>query len=188
MPEMRQPQTSTDLRQFLRQDLEKELARSSTVIQSTGPSLDGEYPNRWGRRICALFLTLCLGLVGIACQHSPEVLLEPDKTTKTFEANEKVVMKAISRVLKDRGFGEATIQADKGRLETDYVVQEDWRTKVIASVKKVSRKESEVTLSIITEEKSSSSWQLKKLMGKSQYEKFFGEIDLQIYREMANPE
>ena len=135
-----------------------------------------------------LSLILYLGFLAIACRHSPDVILEPDKSIQVFEANEKIILKAISRVLKNRGFGEAKIEAGENRLETDYVVQEDWRTKAIASVKKVSRKESEVTLSVITEEKSSSGWQPKKVMGKPQYEKIFGEIELQIYREMSNPE
>ncbi len=190
MPEMWQPQASADLRQFLRQDFEKKLAQSWPGFKSTGlAAYWGPFnPKGWGRRICTLFFFLCLGVMAIACKHSPEVLLESDKTTQNFEANEKIILKAISRVLKDRGFGEAKIESEKSRLETDYVVQEDWRTKAIASVKKVSRKENEVTLSIITEEKSSSGWQPRKVMGKVQYEKIFGEIELQIYREMSNPE
>ncbi len=80
------------------------------------------------------------------------------------------------------------MEADKGRLETDYVIQGDWRTKAIATVKKISRKEREVTLSVITEQKSSSGWQPKKLLGKEQYEKIFSEIEMQIYREWYKAE
>ena len=112
-------------------------------------------------------------------------MLEPEGTSHIFEADEKIIFKAISRVLKDRGFGEPRVEADKGRLETDYLVQEDWRTKVVATIKKVNRREREVTLSVITEQKDSSpsGWKPKKLMGKEQYETFFGEIEMQIYRE-----
>ncbi len=40
-------------------------------------------------------------------------------------------------------------------------------------------------LAVITEQKDSSpsGWKPKKLMGKEQYETFFGEIEMQIYRE-----
>jgi hypothetical protein len=120
-----------------------------------------------------------------ACGHTPEVLPEPKGISQVFEAGDKVIFKAISQVLKDRGFGEPRVEADTGRLETEYVVQEDWRTKVVATVKKISRREREVTLTVITEQKDSgpSGWKSKKLMGKEQYATFFNEIEMQIYRE-----
>lgn len=64
-------------------------------------------------------------------------------------------------------------------------MEKDWRTKVVATIKKVGRKEREVTLLVITEQKDSgpSGWKSKKLLGKEQYEKIFGEIEMQIYRE-----
>ncbi|MBM4329938.1 MAG: hypothetical protein FJ117_01735 [Deltaproteobacteria bacterium] len=120
-----------------------------------------------------------------ACQHTPDALFEPQGTSQVFDADEKIIIRAIAQVLKDRGFGEAQIEADQKRLETDYVVEKDWRTKVVATIKKVGRKEREVTLLVITEQKdaSPSGWKPKKLLGKEQYEKIFGEIEMQIYRE-----
>jgi hypothetical protein len=53
----------------------------------------------------------------------------------------------------------------------------------VATVKKISRQETEVTLSVMTEKKSSSGWQPKQLMGKAQYDTIFREIEMQIYRE-----
>lgn len=96
-----------------------------------------------------------------------------------------MIFRALSRVLKDRGFGEPRVEADKGRLETDYLVQGGWRSKAVATIKKISRKEREVTFSIITEQKDSSpsGWKPKKLMGQGQYETFFNELEMQIYRE-----
>jgi hypothetical protein len=142
---------------------------------------------RWKERIIffLFFLFPFFFLFPAACQHAPETLLEPEGTSRIFEADEKIIFKALSRILKDRGFGEPRVEADKGRLETDYLVQEDWRTKVVATIKKVNRREREVTLAVITEQKDSSpsGWKPKKLMGKEQYETFFGEIEMQIYRE-----
>jgi len=111
-----------------------------------------------------------------------------DKSTQIFEASEKIILRAITQVLKDRGFGQAkeeNVGEDQRRLETEYVPQGDWRTKVEATVKKINPKEREVTLLVITEQKDSQSadWKPKKMMGKSQYEKLFNEIEMQIYRE-----
>jgi hypothetical protein len=113
----------------------------------------------------------------------PDALPKQEEAVRIFDADEKVVLKAIARVLKERGFGDSKVAADQSRLETDYVVQEDWRTRVVATVKEISRKETEVTLSVMTEKKSSSGWTPKKIMGKEQYDKIFDEIEMQIYRE-----
>jgi len=59
-----------------------------------------------------------------------------------------------------------------------------------ATIKKISRKEREVTLLVTTEQKDSgpSGWKEKKLLGKQQYEKIFNEIEMQIYREWGKGE
>jgi len=96
----------------------------------------------------------------------------------------------MAQVFKDRGFGESKIDKEKGTIETDYIVQENWRTKITATVKKVSRREREVTLTVLTEKKVSgpAGWKAQTLMGQEQYERFFSEIELQIYRELAKGE
>ncbi len=119
-------------------------------------------------------------------------MLESEKNSQVFEASEKIIIRALTQVLKERGFGQSKVEkkGEESRLDTEYVTQEDWRTKAEATVKKLNRKESEVTLKIITEQKKSGSseWKPKKIMGKDQYEKLFNEIDMQIYREMGKGE
>ena len=142
---------------------------------------------RWGERtIFGLFFFFAFSfLIPAGCKHTPEAFPEPKGISQVFEADDKVIFKAVSRVLRDRGFGEPQVELDKGRLETEYLVQEDWRTKVVATIKKISRREREVTLTVITEQQDSSpsGWKSKKLLGKEQYETFFNEIEMQIYRE-----
>jgi hypothetical protein len=187
MPEMRQPQKPDCLWQFLRQNFEKKLGLPQDPKGPAQPS-DNFRPLRKRGRLIGLaifilsaFLFHCISTVDRG--QVPDAAPEPEKAIQTFDADEKVVLKAISRVLKDRGFGDSKVEADRGRLETDYVVQGDWRTRVVATVKKISRRETEVILSVITEKKSSSGWQRKELMGREQYDKFFREIEMQIYRE-----
>jgi len=128
---------------------------------------------------------LLLFLFPAACLHAPEVSPESKGASFIFEADEKVIFSALSQILKDRGFGGSRIDSENGRLETDYLLQGEWRTKAVATVKKIGRREREVTVSIITEQKDSgpSGWKAKKLMGQEQYEAFFRELEMQIYRE-----
>jgi hypothetical protein len=112
----------------------------------------------------------------------------PTKNHKVLEFNERILLKAITTVLKERGFEDPKVDTDQGKVETDYFVEGDFRTMVKAAVKKISRKESEVSLSVMTEQRSPAGWKEKKIMDKDQYNKFFDEIELQAYRELAKAE
>lgn len=107
------------------------------------------------------------------------------KNTKVLEFRDTIILKAITSILRERGYENPKVDLEKGRIETDYVVEGDYRTRVEATVKKIDRNEAEVTLSVITEQKSSSGWKPKNIMDKAQYDKFFGEIEMQAYREIA---
>ena len=123
-----------------------------------------------------------------ALPHKDPLSPEVDKSSQVFDASEKIIVRAITQVLKDKGFGQAKEEKtgeDQLRLETDYVPQGEMRVKVSATVKKINPKEREVTLEVVTEQKGSKSgeWKSKKMVGKDQYERLFNEIEMQIYRE-----
>lgn len=187
MPQMWQPQEQSCLWQLLRQDFEKELGLPLDVPGATQLSnrprllIDGSWFKGW--IILTLSAFFFLSLFTTACTHFPDAPPEPEKASQIFDADEKVILKAITRVLRDRGFWNLRVEADKGRLETDYVVQGGWRTKVVATVEKISPRKREVILSVITEKKSFSQWKPKKVMSQEQYDKFFAEIEMQIYRQ-----
>jgi hypothetical protein len=187
MPQMWQRQKPACLWQFLRQNFEKKLGLLQDLKGAAQP-FDNFRPLRKGGRLIGLgifilsaFLFHCIPTADRG--QVSDAAGEPEKAIQVFEADEKVVRRAVIRVLKDRGFGDSKVEADRGRLETDYMVQSDWRTRVVATIKKISRNETEVALAVITEKKSSSGWQPKQLMGREQYDKFFREIEMQIYRE-----
>jgi len=188
MPQMRQSQKPARLWEFLRQDFEKELdlpgkvKRLAQLYDHYRPPLIGGRMISW---VIFSFLFLCLS--SLSCKHAPDLSPELEGAIQIIEANEKIVLKAIAQVLKDRGFGDPRVGADKGQLETDYVVQGNWRTKVVATVKGISKKESEVKLLVLTEKKSFSGWHAKRLLEKEQYNKLFQEIEMQVYREWSKP-
>lgn len=124
-------------------------------------------------------VTLCL----TSCLNEGDVITKPDEHKRIFESNESTITQAIVQVFKDK-VGSATIHPGKNEIESDYVVQNEWRTKNIARVKKITWKECEVTLSVITEKKTESGWEMRRLLMKEQYDKYFNAIELQLYQEM----
>jgi len=124
------------------------------------------------------------GFLLTSCTEEGEVISKPDEFTHVYEASENKLIRAIAQVFKDKGFGTATINQETNEVESGYLIQDDWRTKGIARVKKINWKECEVVLSVITEKKISNGWEMRRLLGKKQYDTFFDAIELQFYQEM----
>ena len=188
MPQMWRSQKPTGLWQFLRENLEKGLTLPGDAPGDSQLSNRPRLLRERGRCKSWIILTLIafffLSVFAGTCSHFPDALPESEKVSQIFDGDEKLIVKALTRVLKNRGFGNPRVEADNSRLETDYVVEGDWRTKVVATIEKIGPKKKEVTLSVVTEKKTSSQWQPKKIMAKEQYDKLFGEIEMQIYREL----
>jgi len=138
------------------------------------------------------FLVIILNIINlISC--GPEigqvVISRPDEYRHTFEAKEKFVLQAIAAVFRDKNMGiNVTIHKEKQTVETDFITQDDWRTRSSAYVRKLNWKESEVFLSVITEKKTEKGWEMRRLLNKEQYDNLFDIIELRIYEEMANIE
>ena len=125
--------------------------------------------------IASLFLT--------SCMEGGQVISKPDEYTRVYEANEDTILRALVQVFRDKGFGNSSINPGKKQVESDYLIQEDWRSKSTARVKKINWKECEVSLSVNTEKKTSTGWEMRRLLEKEQYDKLFLAIELQIYQE-----
>ena len=109
----------------------------------------------------------------------------PDEYKRTYEANEKFILRAVASVLREENMGtNVEIRIGENMVETDYVVKGDWRTKSIARVKRLNRSECELTLSVITEKKTDKGWEMRRLLEKDQYDTFFSDIKFQIYQEI----
>lgn len=113
-----------------------------------------------------------------------QVISKPDEFTQIYEANEDTILMALAQVFKEKGFGNSSINSEKKQVESDYLINDDWRSKSVARVKKINWKECEVALSVITEKKTSSGWEMRRLLEKDQYDNFFFAIELQIYQEL----
>lgn len=134
--------------------------------------------------VTLLSVTLSLSIFLISCNEVSEVITKPDEFKNVYEASEAKLIAAIARVFTDKGYGEPTINREKNEVESEYLIQDDWRTKCIARVKKLDWKECEVALTVITEKKTSEGWEMRRLLGPKQFETFFYAIELQLYQEM----
>lgn len=126
--------------------------------------------------VVSLFLT--------SCMEGEQVISKPDEFTRIYEAGENIVIQAIALTFKEKGFGNATINPDKNQVESEYIIQGEWRTKSTARVKKINWKECEVALSVNTEKKTTTGWEMRRLLEKEQYDKIFNAIELQIYEQL----
>jgi len=117
------------------------------------------------------------------------VIDTPDEYRRTYDAKEEIVLRAIARVFQERQMGlNVTINRKDRTVTTDYFTRDDWRTKSIARVKQINWKETETVISIITEKKTKTGWQMVRVLKKEQYANVFSEIELRIYEEMAKIE
>jgi hypothetical protein len=136
-------------------------------------------------RLIIVFVII-VNLVSCGAAIGRVVISKPDEYSHLYEANEKIILKAIAGVFKEKNIGSnVTIDRKNHRVDSDYVVSGDWRTKASARVKRLNWKECEVSLAVTTEKKTETGWEIRRLLQKEQYDSFFSVIDLRIYEEMS---
>jgi hypothetical protein len=120
-----------------------------------------------------------------ACEEESDSSGPPEKHSRVYEFNEKYIVRGVANLLKEKGYTDPKVDTEKGKVETDYIPAGNMRTKIEVTVKKLDRREREVILVITTEKKVKEGWKPIKILEKPQYDKFFDEIEMQIYRELA---
>jgi len=140
------------------------------------------------KKLSLLFIFIFSPIIFVSClgELSGTVITKPDEYVRTYEAKEKIVLRAVASVFKEKHSGaNVTIDEKNMLVNSDFIESGGWRTKAIARVKRLNWKESEVNLSVITEKKTEKGWEMRRLLEKEQYDTFFNIIDLRIYEEMS---
>ena len=115
--------------------------------------------------LLSLISVIILNLISCGPKIGQVVISRPDEYRHTYEAREKVILNAIARVFKDKSMGSnVRIDPEKQQVETDYIIQGDWRTRSTAKIRKLNWKESEVDLCVITEKKTEAGWEMRRLL------------------------
>jgi hypothetical protein len=137
----------------------------------------------------SLISLIIINLISCGPKIGQVVISRPDEYRHTYEAREKVILNAVARIFKDKNMGSnVLIDPEKRQVETDYIIQGDWRTRSTAKIRKLNWKECEVVLVVITEKKTETGWEMRRLLDKDQYINLFDTIDLMIYEEMSRTE
>jgi hypothetical protein len=137
--------------------------------------------------VCAIIIIV--NLISCVPQYGQVVISQPDEFRRNYEAKEAVILNAIAIVFLEKRVGRnVNINPGKLTVDSDYVIQDDWRTKSHAQVRRLNWKECEVVLSVITEKKTDKGWEMRRLLNKDQYDVFFSTIELKIYEEMSRIE
>jgi hypothetical protein len=183
--QMREPEEPARFWEFFSQNLQEKLTlrRGETQIFSFHLPLRRGFIFRGWRRFFFLFLLLLLLLA--ACEEEEETGGEPEKHFRVFEFNEKYIIRGIANMLKEKGYTDPKVDMEKGKVETDFITQGNLRAKVETTVKKLERREREVVLVITTEKKTKEGWKATKMLDKAHYDRFFDEMEMQIYREIG---
>ena len=125
-------------------------------------------------------------LASCAGKFGSEVLTSREEYRDVYEGKEKYILKAIAGVLEEKKIGQkVVIDYSNHRVDSDFVVSGEWRTKTNALVRRLNWKECEVTLIVTTEKKTEKGWEMRRLLQKEQYDTFFSVIELKIYEEMS---
>jgi len=145
------------------------------------------------RKFLSIYLAgtiiIIVNLISCAPQFGKVIISKPDAFRHNYEAKEAVILKSIASLFKEKNVGSnVIINYKKLTVDSDYFIQDDWRTKSNATVTRINWKECEVVLSVITEKKTDSGWEMRRLLNKEQYETFFRIIELKIYEEMSKIE
>lgn len=137
----------------------------------------------------ASIIIFIVNFISCAPQYGQVVISRPDEFRNNYEAKEAVILSAIARVFIEKKVGcNVKINSNNLTVDSDHFVQDDWRTKSHALVRRLNWKECEVTLSVITEKKTKTGWEMRRLLNKEQYDVFFRTIELKIYEEMSKIE
>lgn len=122
------------------------------------------------------------------CLMTALVAQEPKSKKKfesrVYEAPKEITLKALEKILKERGYEPKKDESDEMVLESDFTVDGDVRSKAKAIVTSVSKRKTEVKLKLQVEKRSfwKKEWEPIKI-NISTYEEVFDEIEIQIYRE-----
>lgn len=123
-----------------------------------------------------------------ACEEESDSSGPPEKHSRVYEFNEKYIVRGVANLLREKGYADPKVDMEMGKVETDYIPAGNTRTKIEVTVKKIDRREREVILVITTEKKVKEGWKPIKILEKPHYDKFFDEMEMQIYRELAKVE
>lgn len=139
-------------------------------------------------RMIGVFVTAAVSAALMACSaHSPldpKTANQPD--ARIFEVKPTVLSKAVKRVLKKKKFSFDAARSTAQRIETEWLYEGDFRSRIEADIRSVSKHSSELAVQIFLEKKTlwQNTWQAVDKIGDTAYADLMHEIQMACYRVM----
>jgi hypothetical protein len=115
--------------------------------------------------------------------HKQEMVTNrPEK--KVFKMKPDVVREAVKRALENKKFIMASEQSNELHLETEWLVDQGYRSKVEADIKPLSRSKTELSIMMHLEKKLVflDKWKPMDEIGEDTYRILMGDIEMECYR------
>ncbi len=131
--------------------------------------------------LLGLFLAGCCLITALSAQEPKS---KKEFESRIYEAPRKITLRALKKILKERGYELRKDESKEGVLESDFTVDAPVRSKAKVIVTPLSRRKTEVKLKLHVEKRSfwSKQWKPMKI-NVSVYEDVFDAVEMQIYRE-----
>jgi hypothetical protein len=134
-----------------------------------------------------LFILVAMVILLVQCtkpltQKQTMATNRPEK--KIFRMKPDVVREAVKRVLEKKKFILESKQSNAGHLETEWLEDKGYRSKVEADIKPLPRNKTELTLMMFLEKKLVflDKWKPMDEIGEDTYRILMGDIEMECYR------
>lgn len=133
----------------------------------------------------AFLLTIalvCMAGCTISDPLARPVVNKPE--ARMYEIKSSVVVKAVKKVLQNKKFSLDPAHSTAPRLETEWLQERSFRSRIVADIRPVSKNSSELKLQIFLEKQSTwqKTWQAVDKIGDRAYHEFFDDVQMECYR------
>jgi Arc/MetJ-type ribon-helix-helix transcriptional regulator len=130
-----------------------------------------------------------MGMIVLLAHCATPISQKQEMTTnrpqkKVFTMKAEVVREAVQRVLEKRNFILAAKQSNELHLETEWLEDQGYRSRVEVDLEPLSRSKTELTLTMNLEEKPlfRDKWEPMDEIGEDTYRILLGDIEMECYR------
>jgi len=159
-------------------------------LSTQNPSKVKEYDTHFGCNLRPLFMVF-MGMIFLLAHCSTPISQKQEMTTnrpekRVLPMKPQVVREAVLKVLEKKNFTLAAKQSNELHLETEWLEDQGYRSKVEADLEPLSRSKTELTLMMYLEEKPlfKDTWEPMDTIGEDTYRILLGDIEMECYRAL----
>ena len=162
-------------------------------LSTPNPSKVKEYDIHSGCNLLPLLFIL-MGMFVFLAQCATPMSQKQEMTTnqaekKVFKLKPEVVREGVKRVLEKKKFILMEKQSNELHLETEWLEDQGYRSRVEADIEPLSRTKTQLTLTMYLEQKVlfKDEWKPMDEIGEDTYRILMGDIEMECYRVLYDP-